>query len=226
MPIQNGPDPLALDRPDDVRRVREVLDRAGFELGHIRERLAADDMVDLGFGPFDRPRVLRRTRDGDPLATLIRVFLAGVPVPLDDFRRAVEPMDPAAWAELGLVELEGDGARRTVALMPDEGFVIAHDAPLPDGGARRDHVMGVTSSTQTFSRAVIPVPAEWTLDLGTGCGYVALRAAAHSQQRPGHRPEPPRHRHGPFQRDAQPRRQHRRSPRATSSSRPATCGST
>ena len=69
------------------------------------------------------PRLLRRTRDGDPLAALIRLFVAGVPVPLDDFRRAVEPMDPAVWAELGLVELEGDSARRSVMLLPSEGFL-------------------------------------------------------------------------------------------------------
>ncbi len=107
-PEPTPPDPLALDRPDDVRRVRDVLDRAGFDERPILERIGAHESADLSFGPLDRPRVLRRTRQGDPLATLIRLFLAGAPVPLDDFRRAVEPMDPAVWAELGLVEAEGD----------------------------------------------------------------------------------------------------------------------
>jgi SAM-dependent methyltransferase len=172
---------LALDRPDDVGRVREVLDRAGFDDRQIRERMAADETVDLSFGPLDRPRVLWRTRDGDPLAVLIRVFLAGVPVPLNAFFRAVHPVDPAVWSELGLVELEGDLARRRVTLLPSGDFLIAHDAVLPDGSVRRDHVMGVTDSTRSLSSMMVRPSARWTLDLGTGCGYLALLAAAQSQ---------------------------------------------
>jgi hypothetical protein len=174
--------PLALDRPDLVRRVREVLDRAGFEESHILERLGAKEMAELGLGPLDRPRLLRRTREGDPLATLIRVFLAGAAVPLDAFRRAVEPMDPAGWVELGLVELDGDSARRVVILKPSQGLIIAHDCSLPDGTQRRDHVLGVTPSTLTLSKAMMRFPSRWTLDLGTGGGYLALKSASNSQQ--------------------------------------------
>ena len=88
-------------------RVRDVLDRAGFDEPHILERLGASEIADLSLGPLDRPRLLRRTATSAPLATLIRVFLAGVTVTLDAFRRAVEPMDPADWGGLGLVEFEG-----------------------------------------------------------------------------------------------------------------------
>jgi hypothetical protein len=175
-------DPLALDRPDDVRRVREILDRAGFEDRPILERMGAHESTYLSFGPLDRPRVLRRTRQGDSLATFIRLFLAGATVSTDDFRRAVEPMDPAVWAELGLIEAEGETVRRCVVLVPNEGLIVAHDFALADGRARSDHVLGVTGTTTTFARAMMPVPAEWTLDLGTGGGYLAMRAAAHSRQ--------------------------------------------
>jgi methylase of polypeptide subunit release factors len=181
MPGPTSSSPLALDRPDDMGRVRDVLDRAGFDDRRVRGRLGVGKTADLDFGPLDRPRVLRRTRDGDPLSSLIRLFVAGVPVPLDAFRRAVAPMDPADWAELGLVELEGDDARRSVMLLPNEGFLIAHDAVLPDGSIRRDHVLGVSDSTRAFSSMIVRPPARRTLDLGTGSGYLALRAAAHSQ---------------------------------------------
>ncbi len=112
-------------------------------------------------------------------------------------------MDPAAWAGLGLVELEGEFARPTVALLPTEGFVVAYDADLPGGDTRRDHVMGVTPATRTFSQSVMRVPADRTLDLGTGCGYLALRAAAHSQHVLATDVNPPRRRHRPVQCDAQ-----------------------
>jgi hypothetical protein len=174
-------DSVAVDRPDDVRRVRDALDRAGYDERPILERMGARESADLSFTALDRPRVLRRTRQGDPLATLIRVFLAGVPVPLDDFRRAVEPTDPAVWAELGLVEAEGDLVRRRVAVRPVQGLILAHDCPSPDGGIRGDYVLGVTGSTNTFARAMMPIPGERTLDLGTGGGYLAMLAAAHSR---------------------------------------------
>jgi hypothetical protein len=83
MPDPTSSNPLALNRPDDVNRVRDVLDRVGFEDRKVRERLRVGATADLSFGPLDRPRVLRRTGDGDALATLIRVFVAGVPVPLE-----------------------------------------------------------------------------------------------------------------------------------------------
>jgi methylase of polypeptide subunit release factors len=175
-------DPPAVDRPDDVRRIRDTLDRAGFDDRHILERMGALESADLSFSAMDRPRVLRRTRQGDPLATFIRVFLADAAIPLDDFRRAVEPMDPATWAELGLVEADGDLVRRRVALRPVQGLVIAHDGALPDGGTRSDHVLGVSGSTHTFARSMMRIPAERTLDLGTGGGYLAMLAAAHSRQ--------------------------------------------
>jgi hypothetical protein len=181
MPGPTSSSPLALDRPEDVSRVRDVLDRAGFDDRHVRERLGVGATADLSFGPLDRPRVLRRTGDGDALASLIRVFVAGVPVPLDAFRHAVDPMDPAVWAELGLVGLEGDSVQRSVALLPSGRFLIAQDAILPDGTIPRDHVMGVTDSTRALSAMIARPPARWTLDLGTGCGYLALLAAAHSQ---------------------------------------------
>jgi SAM-dependent methyltransferase len=180
-PGATDPGPLALDRPDHVRRVRDVLDRAGFVERRLMERLGARESLDLSFGPLDRPRVLRLTRQGDPLATLIRLFLAGAPVPLDDFRRAVEPMDPAGWAELGLVEAEGDVVRRRVGLRPSEGLIVAHDFALPDGSNRSDHVLGVTRSTTTFAQAAMRLSVERTLDLGTGGGYLAFLAAGHSR---------------------------------------------
>ncbi len=181
MPDPTSSSPLAQDRPDEVSRVRDALDRAGFEDRKVRERLGVGATADLNFGPLERPRVLRRTGDGDALATLIRVFVVGVPVPLDAFRRAVHPMEPAAWAEVGLVDLEAHSVRRRVALLASGRFLIAHDAILPDGTIRRDHVMGVADSTRALSSMIVRPPARRTLDLGTGCGYLALLAAAHSQ---------------------------------------------
>ena len=55
--------PLALDRPDLVHGVREVLDRVGFDQNHILEQCGLKEMDQLSLGILDRPRLLWRTRD-------------------------------------------------------------------------------------------------------------------------------------------------------------------
>ena len=97
MPTSTDSGPLALDRPDDVRRVRDALDRAGYDYEHVSDRIATRRSIKLSPGPCDRPGLLRRTRDGDPQATLIRLFLLGVPVSLEAFRTGQDGADgPAA----------------------------------------------------------------------------------------------------------------------------------
>ena len=101
--------PLDIDRPDLIHGVREVLDRVGFDQTHIPEQCGLKEMDQLSLGILDRPRLLWRTRDGGPLSTLIRLFSVGVPVEIDALRRAVEPMDPADWAALGLISVSRRG---------------------------------------------------------------------------------------------------------------------
>ena len=143
----------ALDRPDDVRRARDVLDRVGYNSGQIFDRIASRQTGELSLEPRDRPRVLRSTRDGDPQATLIRLFLVGVPVPLEEFRRAVAPMDPREWAGVGLVAIEEDAVRRLFVVKPFGPFLLVHDPPPFDQPARHDLVMGVTSTTMACAGA-------------------------------------------------------------------------
>ena len=63
MPNDAGGGPLEVDRPDDVDRVRDVLDRIGFDQPRLLERIGAGATADVGFGPLDLPRILRRPRE-------------------------------------------------------------------------------------------------------------------------------------------------------------------
>jgi SAM-dependent methyltransferase len=112
---------------------------------------------------------------------LIRLFLLGVPVSLEAFRRAVAPMDPQRWAALGLVEIDADAVRRRVVLTPFGQFVLTHDPDSADGHPCHDHVMGISTTTVAFAAMLVRPPAQLTLDLGTGNGYLALLAAEHSR---------------------------------------------
>jgi SAM-dependent methyltransferase len=182
MPKHTGPGPLVLDRPDDITRLRDVLDGLGYDFEHVRARIGTKQSADLGLSECDRPRLLRCTRSGDPLDTLIRVFLTGVPVPLEAFRRAVAPMSPEEWADLGLVEIEADRVWRLCVLKPIGPHMLVHDGPPIEGRPERDLVMGVTGSSLTLASVTVRPPMRSMLDLGTGSGYLALLAAAHSQR--------------------------------------------
>src|SRR5271157_4177768 len=173
--------PLAVDQPDLVHRVREVLDRVGFDEKHIYERFGVGEQGQLTLGPLDRPRLLWRTRDNDQLSTLLRVFLVEVPVELTDFRQAVAPMDPADWATLGLVTLDGATVRGAVAMRASGKLLIAHDCSMPEGGKRPDYVLGVTGSTLTLCGLTVRRPSRRTLDLGAGSGFQALTAGPRSE---------------------------------------------
>lgn len=174
--------PLAVDRSDLIRRVRGVLDGAGFTEKGIYERFGVEEVGRLSLGALDGPRLLWRTREEDPLSTLLRLFLIEVPVDRGALERAIAPMDPADWAELGLITLDGTRARGAVAMRPSESLILAHDRSFPEGGKRPDFVLGVTGTTLSLSEVTIRLPSRRTLDLGSGSGFLALKAAAHSEQ--------------------------------------------
>src|SRR5271157_2829281 len=132
-------------------------------------------------GPLDRPRLCWRTRDNDPLSTFLRLFLVEVPVELGHFRRAVAPMDPADWANLGLVTLDGATVRGAVAMRASGKLLIAHDCSMPAGGKRPDYVLGVTGATLTLCGLTVRRPSRRTLDLGAGSGFQALTAGPRSE---------------------------------------------
>jgi predicted RNA methylase len=174
--------PLCLERPELIQQARAVLNRAGFDETHIPERLGVKEMSRQSFEPIDRARIRWRTQDADALSTLIRLFLAGIPVDFAAFRAAVQPMEPADWTGLGLVEVEGDLVHRSVALRPCQGFIVAHDFAAPDGRRRPDYVLGLTGSTLTLASATFQPECALALDLGTGSGFLALLAARRSQR--------------------------------------------
>src|SRR5262249_33851605 len=53
---------------------------------------------------------------------------------------------------------------------------------LVRSGARDDFVLGVSNSSALLAHTVVPVPARHVLDLGTGCGILALLASAQSER--------------------------------------------
>ncbi len=174
-----------LDDPGSAARLRAGLDRAGFTFDALTGRLGPHAATHLAAGEL--APLLRATRGGDGLDTLLRLFVLGVPVPLAAARHALAPAPVDELVASGLVRVAGDEVDACVSLRPldaPEGWVVAHDRPAPPGGGvlAADHVIGVSASTMALAGATVRRPVAAALDLGTGCGAQAVFATRHSDR--------------------------------------------
>lgn len=125
-------------------------------------------------------------------ATLAKLFVLGMPVPLADAEIAFPTLGVSGAIELGLVRRDSAVVIALVDLRPYDfldaqgagSWWIASDpGELATGRAlRTDHVLGVGGASLTLSGLLIAGEiaggrVESVLDLGTGCGIQALHAS-------------------------------------------------
>ncbi|MEO3805582.1 methyltransferase [Nonomuraea sp. B1E8] len=150
-----------------MERLRDHLLETGYTIDGVRERLGA--MAASALSREELVPALRATADGDPLATLIRLWWLGVPVPASAL--------PPAVTRSGLVETDGDEVRATVHLQPWEtgGYLVSDRKVRPgDPALRPDHVVGAGGASANLAQLVTRRPVGRALDLGTGCGVQVL----------------------------------------------------
>ncbi|WP_026372563.1 DUF7059 domain-containing protein [Agrococcus lahaulensis] len=119
-------------------------------------------------------------------STLLRALVLGDAVPADELADALPSLGVDGAVALGIVALDGDAARPLVAIRPcafrdalGEGeWWIASDLDELAGVAplRPDHVLGIGGAARTLAALLPPAdaPVGAALDLGTGCGVIAL----------------------------------------------------
>lgn len=172
---------LNIDSRDLIRRVREIFDRADFRGETVLERLGKRAMTT--FTPLETALVLHRTADCSPLDLLIRLFVVGVPVKADRLAQASPSVALDEWCKLRLVRKQGDSMTATVRIMPYHNLLLVCDAARPSGApVDPEYVMGAGTSTNTLAQLMPRRACAQALDLGTGCGVLALVAAAHSER--------------------------------------------
>lgn len=158
-----------------MERLRHHLLRTGYTIDGVRERLGS--MAATALAREELIPALRATADGDPLATLIRLWWLGVSVPAKGLAPEV--------LESGLVTAEGDQVSATVHLQPWEtgGYLVSDRKVRPgDPALRPDHVVGAGGASANLAQLVTRRPVGRALDLGTGCGVQVLHLAGRAER--------------------------------------------
>jgi methylase of polypeptide subunit release factors len=171
----------ALLGADDIERLREALTTAGYGATGIADRIGPVAVDAVRHNDFRA--LLRATGDGDRLATLIRVFIAGHPEPAGAVTVALTPLPLDRAVAAGLVErASGDLVRAAVDLdVYHDWWILSDvDSAVARRPLRPDHVLGVGNAATTLAGATIRRPVAAALDLGTGCGVQSLHLSGHA----------------------------------------------
>lgn len=172
--------PLLLSEPDRIHRVRDAFDAAGLQLKRLIELFDTKDTAHISYERREVPRFLSKCPADQPLGVLARLFLFGEPVEEAHARRVLGPGVVDDAQALGMLGRAADGRwlgnfRTSPA---DDELLILSEAPwTPNPPPREVQVMAISGSTRALARLAVPPEGGSVLEIGTGCGVVALLAA-------------------------------------------------
>jgi hypothetical protein len=173
--------PLALDQPDLVRRLHDVLVSSQFTAQKIGDALGTGD--EIVSRASDIPVQLRQLEAHATFGALVRLLILAVDVPVAQLSAAIAPLAVEDLARLGIVEIRDIMARPAVRIVPHDHLLIASDVRLrPGEPAPADHVPGVHRPSVTLAHLTVRRQVRSFLDLATGCGVEGLLASPHAER--------------------------------------------
>ncbi|MDA3145852.1 methyltransferase [Leucobacter sp. UCMA 4100] len=178
-------------QPAALNRLREDLLRSSYTAEQFEAFVAADARDALRRGiVFPAQRELADREHAGQIdaatLTLMRLFALGLDVSRTEASEAFSSLGLEGAETLGLVSTGRNDStvRAAVSLTPFGSWFILSDLDdhLRQAEARPDHVMGVGGATRSLIEAIPHHAVASALEIGTGCGVVALIVAQHADQ--------------------------------------------
>jgi hypothetical protein len=161
-------------RPGGRSTIADVPSADPSTLECLRHLLTSSGYIDLGIDPAGGGEVVPASR----LSTLVRLFGAGDAVAIEEAASALSPLRIEPLAKAGFLRREGKRVLSRILIQAYGDFLFA----LPiDKSENAKTVMFVSPSSRELDNIMVRRPSRKTLDLGTGCGILAMEAARHSK---------------------------------------------
>jgi methylase of polypeptide subunit release factors len=174
--------PLNASNLDAVTALRHVLSDHGFLGTAVADALGGALPFNKSHLRDDLPLYLRRISAPTTVNTLIKLFVLDRWVDSSAAEAALAPLRLDDLRAMGLVEDGANGIRARVRLSAHDGLLVAHDAYDEERRTLRpDHVLDVNPTTLSLSYLTVRRPVNRALEIGTGCGALALKAARHAR---------------------------------------------
>lgn len=165
----------------DIEALRASLGEAGFDEAGVSGILGVPSVAALRDLPAEL--ALERSGGDTTLAALVRLFVIGVPVSEQAAGRALGKGALRRLEVGGILGKSRGGFLGSVKLSPIDGLVLAFDRTFEgETEEAADFVMGPSDSARRLSKLTVERQVDDALDLGTGCGYLALLAARHAKR--------------------------------------------
>ena len=175
--------PLSVTNLSAIAMLREVLERHGFTGTAVGDAIG----LPLPFGKAhlrdDMPLYVRRIEAPTPINTLIKLFVLDRSVDESHAAQALATLHLDEMRDMGLIEDGPRGVRASLRLSVHDGLIITHDAYDEDKRTLRpDHVLSVNPTTISLSNLTVRRTVRRALEIGTGCGALALAASRHADR--------------------------------------------
>ena len=161
--------------------ITDFFKEAGFTHEQFKQNPTLRDLPSGRLGNLSD--LTERTSEPTALNILLRWFFLGLPVESQAFAGLVPAPVVAQLVETGMLVQEGARFIPKVMLTPCDGFLFAADpARTLESPESSGMVLWPNPSTRLLQMFTIRRPAAAMLDLGSGCGILAVLAAGHCRQ--------------------------------------------
>jgi tRNA1(Val) A37 N6-methylase TrmN6 len=164
--------------------MKSRLDPDSIALEQLRQILKESGYCEAGIAPTlcdVESQLPDESMPPTQLNTLLRLFYLCEPVGTKHVSAAIHPLTIEELAAAGFIRMDGENVRTNVVIQPYQNLIFAI-AQFAQETQPENALMLISNSSLAVAHLMVRRPSRTSLDLGTGCGFLAALLAQHSEQ--------------------------------------------